>query len=108
VVCPLDGGDGWEERGIGNGNDVVVDHVILVAIVIELDRCFAVVRGIDVDFGRVMVGKDVGGGVGGVNVGYEMGRGLGLEFGAHDGSVRARQVLQLGLFEDRYVLYHIN
>lgn len=49
VVChgPADGGE---------GEDMVVVHVILVAIVVEFDVCFAVVGGIDVELALEDVG----------------------------------------------------
>ena len=53
--------------GVVEREDVVVDHVILVAIVVRGDGGFPVVGGVDVE----LVGEDVGGGVGGVDVGYE-------------------------------------
>ena len=61
-------------RGVqaGRGEDVVVGHVVLVAIVVELDVGLAVVGGVDVD----AVVEDVGGGVCGEDVGDE-GRHLG-------------------------------
>lgn len=40
----------------GEGEDVEVVHVILVAIVVEFDVCFAVVGGVDVDFAFEDVG----------------------------------------------------
>lgn len=43
---------------------MVVIHIVLVAIVVELDICFPVVGGIDVEF----VVEDVGGWVCGVKV----------------------------------------
>lgn len=54
---------GVQGRG---AEDVVVSHVVLVAIVIELDAGVTVVRGVDVD----AVVEDVGRGVGCVEVGY--------------------------------------
>lgn len=57
---------------IGHGEDVVVGHVVLVAIVVVGDIGVDVVGGVDVD----AVVEDVGGGVSGVEVSYE-----GLEVG---------------------------
>ena len=53
-----------------HGEDVVVGHVVLVAIVVKGDGGFAVVRGVYVD----SVVEDVGGRVGCVDVLYQ-GRG---------------------------------
>ena len=58
------------EGGRGEGDDVVVYHVILVAVVVELDVGFTVVRGVDIDG----VVEDMGRGVGGVDV-LDEGRG---------------------------------
>lgn len=63
-----------------HGEDVVVGHVVLVAIVVEGDCCFAVVAGVDVEF----VVEDVGGGVGCVDVGDER---FGHGSGGGDGEV---------------------
>ena len=49
------------------GHDVVVDHVVLVAVVVVFDGGLAVVRGVDVD----AVVEGVGRRVGDVDVGYE-------------------------------------
>lgn len=57
-------GDGAGGAEGGGAEDVVVGHVVLVAIVVELDVGFAVVGGVDVD----LVVEDVGGGVGRVDV----------------------------------------
>ncbi|TLD22168.1 hypothetical protein PspLS_08025 [Pyricularia sp. CBS 133598] len=51
------------------GEDVVVGHVVLVAVVVELDVGLAVVRRVDVD----LVVEDVGRRVGRVEVGYQGG-----------------------------------
>ena len=59
-------GYGARGQGVG-GEDVVVDHVVLVAIVVEGDGGFAVVGGVDVEAAV----EDVGGGVGGIEMGYE-------------------------------------
>lgn len=50
-----------------HGEDVVVSHVVLVAIVVEGYCCFAVVTGVDVEF----VVEDMGGGVCCVDMGDE-------------------------------------
>jgi len=55
-----------------SAKDVVVDHVVLVAIVVELDVGLAVVRGVDVD----LAFEDVGGGVSCVDVGDEGSHGV--------------------------------
>ena len=51
----------------GEGEYVVVCHVVLVTIVVELDVGLAVVRGVDVE----LVVEDVGTGVSGIDVGHE-------------------------------------
>jgi len=50
----------------GQTEDVVVVHVVLVAVVVVLDVGFAVMRGVYVEG----VVEDMGAGVGGVDVGY--------------------------------------
>lgn len=49
-------GDGVRGRQGRGREDVVVGHVVLVAVVVELDVCFAVVRGVDVDLALEDVG----------------------------------------------------
>ena len=57
-----------EIKAVGReGEGVVVCHVVLVAIVVELDVGLAIVRGVDVE----LVVEDVCRGVGGVDVGHE-------------------------------------
>lgn len=63
-------GDAVVSRGSAGGvqrEDVVVVHVVLVAIVVELDVGLPVVRGVDVELSL----EDVGGRVRGVDVGDE-------------------------------------
>ena len=51
VYCCFWGGGEvvWVEGWRGEGDDVVVDHVILVAVVVEFDVGFPVVRGVDIN-----------------------------------------------------------
>ena len=55
------------ESGWGEGEHMVVCHVVLVAIVVELDVSLAVVGRVDIE----LVVEDVGTGVSRIDVGHE-------------------------------------